>query len=169
MDGISIIISQLDVPALTAIASFLDHDIVIAAVTLLLVLVFERRKNKVGKVILAMALAVILGTAVKDLVHIDRPCVTVPAKIACPDSYSFPSGHTLLTFTVALAFLNKKEFPFYLAFAVFVAFTRIYLGVHSFEDVAGSMALAPFVYYLADSMWGRISNFLEGRKYAFGS
>jgi undecaprenyl-diphosphatase len=165
MDALTLAISQLDFPIVTWVAMALDNEVLMVIVTLLIVLASERRKEKLGKILIAMALAVILGNTVKALVKIDRPCVIEPAKIACPDSYSFPSGHTLFAFTVALAFLNKPGFVPYLFYAVFVAFTRIYLGVHSFEDVAGSIALAPFVYYIADGAW----KFLEERKYAFRS
>ncbi|VVB98386.1 Undecaprenyl-diphosphatase [uncultured archaeon] len=163
MDALTLMIAQLNFPIVTWIAAMLDNDVVMVITTLLLVLATERRKEKVAKIALAILLAVILGTVVKDVVKIDRPCLITPAKIACPASYSFPSGHTLVAFTVMLAFLNKPSFVFYMFYAVFVAFTRIYLGVHSFEDVAGSIALAPFVYYAADKAW----KLIEEKKYAF--
>ncbi len=165
MDPLTLLISQMNFPALTPVASLLDNEPVMIVITFILVLASERRKEKLAKIVLAVVLAVLLSMAVKNVVKMDRPCLLAPAKIACPTDYSFPSGHTIVAFTVMLAFLNKPRFPFYMAFAVFVAFTRLYLGVHSFEDVAGSIAFAPFAYYVADAAWRQ----MEARRYAFRS
>ena len=52
-------------------------------------------------------------------------------------NYSFPSFQSMLVFS-ALPILNK-EFPrfkyFWIFFAVGVAFSRVYFGVHYFSDV----------------------------------
>lgn len=60
---------------------------------------------------------------------------------------SFPSGHTLGAFGFFMLwslFLPKKHKPFSLIFftiALFVGFSRIYLGQHFFQDIyAGSVA-----------------------------
>lgn len=163
MDSLTLWIMQMDIPWLTPVAAALDRDIVMLAVTLLLVLLGEQRKGKIAKIAVAAALAVILSLAIKEMVKSERPCETLASKIPCGGGYSFPSSHTIVAFTVMLAFLNKPSFPIYLTYAIFVAFTRIYLGMHSFEDVAGSAALAPFMYYITDRLWRK----LEARKYAF--
>lgn len=156
MDSLSLAIAQLDFWWLTLVAVMLDNDLLMIIMTFVLVLLTERRKKKLLKIVLAVGLAVLLSTAIKELVKIERPCINKAWKIECPSTYSFPSGHTLIAFTIAIAFLNKPTFLFYLLYAVFIAFTRIYLGVHTFEDVAVSIALAPFVYYIADEIWKKI-------------
>ncbi|MEW6528532.1 MAG: phosphatase PAP2 family protein [Candidatus Micrarchaeota archaeon] len=161
MDKITFLISHLDVSLITNIAIFLDNDVNLIMTILLLVVLTEQRMNKVGKIIFAIILATLIGAMLKQVIQFERPCVSNPAKIVCPSSFSFPSGHTLLVFTVFLAFLNKKYFPIYLAFGIFVAFSRIYLGVHSLEDIAGSIALAPLVYYITDGMWNFIGKTFE--------
>lgn len=163
MDAITAVIFGLNFGWLTSIAAFFDNELVMVAFIVGLVLLGERRKDKLLKIALGIIWAILLVTAIKEIVHIDRPCVILPGKIDCPSGYSFPSGHTLLAFTVMLAFLNKPNFFIYFAYAVFIAFTRVYLGVHSFEDVAGSVGLAPFAYYLAEISWSR----LKGEHYAF--
>jgi undecaprenyl-diphosphatase len=162
MDSLTGLIAGLDFWWLTPVAVFFDNELALVGFTLALVLLTERRRDKVAKIGLAVVLAILLSLAVKELVKIERPCTLVPAKVDCPAEYSFPSGHTLFVFTVMLAFLNKPVFPLYFVYAVFIAFTRIYLGVHSFEDVAGSVALAPFAYYASDILWSRI----RGNRYA---
>lgn len=169
MDALTNWIAQLSNPFLTDVARLFANELVLVAIIIALIVWGEKRKEKVWKIVLAVFLAFLLSTALKLALRTERPCGLLHSKVECPWAefpnpwtYSFPSGHTLVAFTVALAFLNKREFPFYLAFALFVAFTRIYLGVHTFEDVAGSIALAPFVYYITDVIWKK---FEEG-KYA---
>lgn len=52
-------------------------------------------------------------------------------------NFSFPSGHTMIIFSV-LPLLNK-EFPklkyVWILFAVLIAFSRVYLGLHFLSDV----------------------------------
>ncbi|MFN7088643.1 MAG: phosphatase PAP2 family protein [Candidatus Paceibacteria bacterium] len=163
MDSLSSTIVQLDFWWLTPVAVLLDNELLLIVTTFTLVLLAERRRQKLLKIALAVGLAVLLSAIIKDLVKIERPCVDAPGKIECPPTYSFPSGHTIVAFTVMIAFLNKPTFVLYFVYATLVAFTRIYLGVHSFEDVAGSIALAPFVYYITDEIWKKI----KGEKYAF--
>jgi len=62
-------------------------------------------------------------------------------------SYSFPSLHVMVAFA-AVPILNK-EFPkiklFWLAFAVLVAFSRLYFNVHYLSDVVFGALLGYFI------------------------
>jgi len=49
-----------------------------------------------------------------------------------------------------IAFLNKKNYPLFLLFGMFTAFTRLHLGVHTLEDVAAALPVAFLSYYIAD-------------------
>ncbi len=58
--------------------------------------------------------------------------------------HSFPSGHTVSAFTLAVLFTywskNKAWGPLFLLAALFVGYSRMYLSEHFFEDVvAGSV------------------------------
>ena len=86
----------------------------------------------------------------KLLIARPRP---LSALIKIPSSYSFPSGHTLtsIVFYVMLAYLltynSKKEVrnsTIVLAtfFALFISFSRPYLGVHYLSDILGGMILS---------------------------
>lgn len=165
MDSLTISISQMNVPWLTLVAALLENEFVFIFSILALVLLSERRKEKILKMAIAVFVAIVLVAALKNIIKVDRPCTNIPAKIECPVDYSFPSGHTIVAFTVMIAFLNKPTFIVYFTYAIFIAFTRIYLGVHTFEDVAGSIAFAPFVYYLGEIIWKKV----RGKNYAFGN
>lgn len=59
-------------------------------------------------------------------------------------THSFPSGHTVTAFTLAVIFTywskNKAWGPLFLLIAVMVGYSRMYLSEHFFEDVtAGSV------------------------------
>lgn len=155
-------IVKTNIEWLTLISVLLDNDLVFLGITLFLVFLGEQRKEKFTKIVFAIVLAFLFGAVLKFILVIERPCVELPSKVPCPSSYSFPSGHGLVALTVMLSFLNKRSFLFYFFYAVFILFTRIYLGVHTFYDIAGSVGFAPLVYYITDELWKEI----QRKKYA---
>ena len=40
-----------------------------------------------------------------------------------------------------------------MGFAILTAFSRIYLGVHTFEDVVGGLVIAPIAYQTIEIFW----------------
>ena len=95
------------------------------------------------------AIAGIFTYLAKIIVARPRP---VTALIKIPSSYSFPSGHTLtsIVFYVMLVYLltynSKKEVRNALivlasVFALCIAFSRPYLGVHFLSDILGGIIL----------------------------
>ena len=60
-------------------------------------------------------------------------------------TYSFPSGHTVTAFTLAVMFSywskNKGWCPVFLLLAIMVGYSRMYLSEHFFEDVVAGSAL----------------------------
>ncbi len=122
--------------------------IAIAAVCLI-----NKKTRKTGVV---MGLALVIGVLVcnvtlKPLIARVRPYANenyahllgvTDLLIKAPSDYSFPSGHTLASFEGAVAILlctDKKHRAFgigALVIAFAVAFSRLYLYVHYFTDVA---------------------------------
>lgn len=98
--------------------------------------------------------AVVLNLSLKYAFHHHRP---VPFFVALPNSYSFPSGHSLLSFCLygVLAGLlagrtqsRLRRIPIWTVAALLVAaigLSRIYLGVHYPSDVIAG--------YLAATLW----------------
>jgi undecaprenyl-diphosphatase len=73
------------------------------------------------------------------------------ALIKIPNSYSFPSGHTLTsivfyTFLCYVATYNRKTrkilLPIVILLILAISISRIYLGVHYFSDVVGAIILS---------------------------
>ena len=104
----------------------------------------------------SVLIACLLGFGLKILIAQARPCVSVPGKIACPQDYSLPSLHALLAFTLAVSALGNRSFAIYLPYAVFTAFSRVYLGVHTITDIAAGLSLAFFACVLAELLWKRM-------------
>jgi undecaprenyl-diphosphatase len=74
-----------------------------------------------------------------------RPCQLEPhcwSKVHPPDKFSFPSGHTMTAFSIALVlsyFYRGVELPLYFM-AASIAISRVVLGMHFVSDVlAGAM------------------------------
>src|SRR6266481_1929228 len=82
----------------------------------------------------------------KKLSHRLRPCQIEPhcwSKILPPDKFSFPSGHTMTAFSIALVlsyFYHGMEVPVFF-FAASIAISRIVLGMHFLSDVLAGAIL----------------------------
>jgi len=149
MDALTAAAMAINSPALTSVSLLIDNGFIFVAVILALVLIAERRNGKRLKIIAALVLAVVAGFALKNIYAIHRPC----SGTGCPADYSFPSLHAVTAFTLMIAFLDKRSYPFFLFFALFVAFTRLHLGVHTFEDIAAAFPVAVLAYHIVDSRW----------------
>lgn len=135
-------------------ATYLGSFAVLAPLTLLVVIVLAMRGRRPEAVLFAatMSIGPLVGWGFKLLVERSRPGLDY-VRIVLPDSYSFPSGHALasLLFFGLLSFLMLIEArtvrgrAWALAAcstaAVFVALSRVYLGVHWFGDIIASWIL----------------------------
>jgi undecaprenyl-diphosphatase len=98
----------------------------------------------------AAASAALVGVAVfkllKRMSQRPRPCQIEPhcwSKVLPPDRFSFPSGHTMTAFSIALVlsyFYRGVEFPLYFM-AASIAISRVVLGMHFVSDVLAGAAL----------------------------
>jgi undecaprenyl-diphosphatase len=98
----------------------------------------------------AAGAAAILGIFVfkllKKLSHRPRPCQYEPhcwARILPPDQFSFPSGHTMTAFSIALVvsyFYPGLEAAMYFL-AISIAISRVVLGMHFLSDVLAGAVL----------------------------
>jgi membrane-associated phospholipid phosphatase len=153
MDPISVAIASLNFPIVTDVSILLDSTLFFGVCLLALLAFFEPRNDKRLKVVRVMVLAFILAISLKEIMKVQRPCIEFPAKIPCPEDYSFPSSHAAVAFALMIAFINKPTYPFFIAFAIFIAFSRVYLGVHTVDDVLAGLVIAPIAYQLVDLLW----------------
>ena len=90
----------------------------------------------------------------KNLVRRIRPCDindAVRLLIPYPSDYSFPSGHTAVSFAAASALYfagEKYLWKAALVLAAFIAFSRMYLYVHYPTDILGGALLGILCGYL---------------------
>ncbi|MBD3397824.1 phosphatase PAP2 family protein [Candidatus Micrarchaeota archaeon] len=150
---------DLLISALTQIFLLLGNEVIFFIVVGALLFFFEKRPEKRKKIILGIIVVSLMVIALKNLFALERPCTGIEAEYGCPAfplmEYSFPSGHSAVAFLLMIAFLDKKSFPVFWLFAFFIAVSRFYLGVHTFEDIAGALVLAPIAYHATDVLWGR--------------
>jgi undecaprenyl-diphosphatase len=82
----------------------------------------------------------------KRLSHRPRPCQFEPhcwSTVLPPDKFSFPSGHTMTAFSIALVlsyFYRGVELPLYFM-AASIALSRVVLGMHFLSDVLAGTIL----------------------------
>jgi len=129
----------------------LGSSIVIVA-GLISVAVLIRDKKYFKIFVFANLLAIILNNIIKLIVHRPRPSNTMT--LAVETSYSFPSGHSMISMGVygyLIYLIYKKvsnKYLKYLGISIFsiliilIGISRIYLGVHYFSDVVAGYILS---------------------------
>ena len=123
---------------------------------LLLGLLIYPKTRKLGMVAgLSFLLCVGVAEVIKNLVMRPRPFLTIAELVPLvkpPQSYSFPSVHTVSSFSVAWILLWSRERKairyVVFIFALLMAFSRLYVGVHYPSDVLTGMLLAFLGSYL---------------------
>jgi membrane-associated phospholipid phosphatase len=131
------------------------------SISLLLIMLFAsiRAKSKPLRVVFYKMLAVLIVVAIvsftlKTIFVRERPFITYPdiEKLSEAGNSSFPSGHTLEAFAIAVAFSilipKRKLFIPVFIWATMVAYSRMALGVHYPSDVLGGMVIGAFIGWL---------------------
>ena len=106
----------------------------------------ERRFAAIAAGASASAAGAFLFCALKKLSRRKRPCQIEPhcwASILPPDKYSFPSGHSITAFGIAISIgLFYPDLQGCLLAAAFlIAGSRIVLGMHFLSDVLAGAAI----------------------------
>lgn len=117
-------------------------------ILLALILLIFRKTRICGFCMLAgMAVGVLItNVGLKPLVARERPCWindTVQLLVDVPKDYSFPSGHSQISFVSAAAIFwnNRKWGIAAFVLAALIAFSRLYLYVHFPTDVLAGMVI----------------------------
>jgi undecaprenyl-diphosphatase len=109
----------------------------------------------------AVGLGIVLFLKLKRAFGRKRPCTMEPhcwATLLPPDQFSFPSGHTITAFAVALSLggFYPAMLPGLLFCAASVAASRILLGMHFLTDVLAGAAIGSAVGSLAGAVAARL-------------
>ena len=147
LDGIQ----NLRTPAVDVLMPFITRfgngGVIWIVLTVILLLIPKTRKTGL---ILGAALildGILCNLLLKNLVRRIRPCDindAVRLLIPYPSDYSFPSGHTAVSFAAASALYfagEKYLWKAALVLAAFIAFSRMYLYVHYPTDILGGALL----------------------------
>jgi len=102
--------------------------------------------------VLAVSTGIALFITLKRACNRKRPCALEPhcwATLLPPDQFSFPSGHTITAFSVAVSLgLFYPAMLIGLLFcALSVALSRILLGMHFLSDVLAGAAIGTLLGY----------------------
>jgi undecaprenyl-diphosphatase len=113
----------------------------------------KTRFEAVGAAGVSAALSILLFVWLKRLTGRRRPCQIEPhcwATLLPPDRFSFPSGHTMTAFAVAIPLsLFYPTLAIGLAFcALSIAVSRILLGMHFLSDVVAGALIGTGLGYL---------------------
>ncbi len=129
------------------------------------ILLIPRKTRKIGMTALLSVFVCFLITNVvlKNWIARPRPYVTVRAVyplISRPKEYSFPSGHSCVSFASAFIYyrmMPKRYGICAIVLAGLISFSRLYVGVHYPGDVLGGILVA----WIGSSL---VYNFLYKRK-----
>src|SRR5207245_3178946 len=94
----------------------------------------------------AAVIGIFVFKALKRLSQRPRPCQIEPhcwSKVLPPDQFSFPSGHTMTAFSIALviSYFYPSLEGVLLFLALNIAVSRIVLGMHFLSDVLAGIVL----------------------------
>jgi len=106
----------------------------------------DRRFTALAAGLISVSAGQVLFNVLKRLTGRARPCATEAscwARLLPPDRFSFPSGHTITAFAVAVPI--GLHYPGLLALLIFcamsVASSRVLLGLHYLSDVIVGIAI----------------------------
>jgi len=114
----------------------------------------DARFMAVGAATLAAGAGIALFLRIKKATGRKRPCAIEPhcwATLLPPDQFSFPSGHTITAFAVAVSLSRfyPELAPGLFFCAISVATSRILLGMHFLSDVLAGAAIGTLLAFAA--------------------
>ncbi|MDO8516501.1 MAG: phosphatase PAP2 family protein [Nanoarchaeota archaeon] len=130
---------------------FFNSAIIIFYLFTIILLWKTNKKNYILPLLIGLGLSLFLGYLTKNFIARPRPFLIYPELIdlniasfySSLGHFSFPSSHAISVF-FCLPILNKalpKLKYFWISFAIVVALSRVYFGVHYFTDVLAGAVL----------------------------
>lgn len=144
------------------VISFLGEEYVYIAI---LGVIYYGINKRIGEVLaLSLFSTAAINNIIKGLVGALRPFEKYPDRVVnlrpeTASGHSFPSGHTqqFTTFYYTAAIQYKKTYGFLIAgiLSVFMAISRMYLGVHFLEDVSVSICLGIIIAIIVSELYNK--------------
>ncbi|MBI2374466.1 MAG: phosphatase PAP2 family protein [Deltaproteobacteria bacterium] len=165
------------VPTIAALGAALSSRWILwlTAIPVLAVFSGQRRFVAIASIVLATGLSeATTSHVIKPLVDRPRPCRALSGLVTpdgCGPGESFPSGHAATGFGLAsstASFVPKSAIGL-LPLAVFVAASRVLLGVHYPSDVTAGAFLGAFVGISIGTLGRRLERKKESRVTERGS
>lgn len=150
--------------SLNPVAIFFAEYMLYVLILGLLVFWFTRStKNRmmVIQAVIATAIAEVLGKIAGHIYSHHQPFAVLPhvnKLVEHAVDNSFPSDHTTIFFSVCISFwlVRKKEWWLWIVLPLFIAISRVWVGVHYPVDVVAAALFgiisALFVYWLAPKL-----------------
>ena len=124
-----------------------------------IIMLATKKYRRLGiKLVIGLILGLVFGNIIlKNLIARPRPCwifENIDMLIAVPQDFSFPSGHTLASFTSAFILVaeNRKMGIPALIVAILMAFSRMYLFVHFPTDILGGIILSGTIFVIMNTI-----------------
>ncbi|MCL5011440.1 MAG: phosphatase PAP2 family protein [Candidatus Marsarchaeota archaeon] len=149
MDFISTYIASLNYPWFTWVSSLIANDYLYGFFIIILFFLSFKYMKKWRELAVTILISLILFTSLKYIVKEPRPCVQLNAKLSCPSSYSFPSGHSSIINAFLFPSLYDSSAFIFTPLSLIVMFSRVYIGVHTFYDVLGGFVVALISFLLS--------------------
>ena len=116
-------------------------------------IVYKKNKKLAYLILSTFFISFILSFAIKLIVLRQRPSEIINYPFIHIASYSFPSTHSMVVFSlisVLIKYLPKQKY-FWIASAILISFSRIYFSLHYLSDVVFGAVAGYFVgYYLLE-------------------
>jgi len=149
------------VAALDNILYYISFTTTFVSIGLLLTILIYSLKTKSKplrivfyKILVVFIVVATLSLTLKTIIIRERPYISYPdiEKLSEAGSSSYPSGHAMEAFAIAVAFsilIPKRKFiiPLFI-WASLVAYSRMALGVHYPSDVLSGIIIGSFIGWL---------------------
>ena len=152
-----------------------DYWLIPIAAVWLALIIFGGRKGRITAILVVVVVVLsdkISSSLLKPLIERTRPCFTVEGcrvLIKQSHSYSFPSSHAANMGSAAFLFSFKyrRYAPIFIAVAILVGYSRIYVGVHYPLDVVAGFILGAACGFCIIGIERMGVNIMEKRKKKF--